>query len=376
MIPGRLYYMPFIFLIILISGCRNHQPVSGISPANPDASETAVQVLKYLYEIPSRQERKLLSGHLAGGAVSREVDMKVCENYYFKWDEFEYLEAQTGEVPAVMCVDLAAGFFESDNPLETQVFLDDCQEGMVRHWKEGGLLMATTHCMNPAKLYHRGGGVRDYINIKQIYTPGNEYFDNYRVIMDKWAKLFRDLAEEDIVVIWRPYNEINHADKWWCKQSPAEFIELWKYTFNYFTRERELNNLLWQWDAQTNHGKDLLMDYYPGDEYVDIVGVSVYTNEDAQGPSAREHPYPEKVFSLAEIGPKALIGGKDGWEIIQRDYDWTRLLRWIQENHPYTSFFVTWDRTWGPYGRGTNLDQVYRHPWVINREQLKKELPH
>jgi len=369
---------PFLLLsitLLVFSGCRTKEEAHKISPANPDASEITVKVLNYLYDLQFRPDKKLISGHLAGGAVSREIDIAVCENYYFKWDEIDYIKEVSGQIPGVMCVDLAPGFFYSDNPLETQVYLKDCLEGMKKQWNEGGLLMATTHCMNPANLYKTGGGVRDSIDIKNIYTPGNEYYDNYRVIMDKWAGLFEDLAYEDMVVIWRPYNEIGHANKWWCRQPPEEFIELWKYTFNYFTEEKQLNNLLWQWDSHKNHGKDLEFKYYPGDEFVDIVGASVYTNEGGTGPSMRENPYPQKVFSIAEIGPKAVISGKDGWEIIQRDYDWNKILGWMQEYHPYAAFFVTWDRTWGPYGRGTNLEAVYNNSWLINRDQLKTDFP-
>ena len=78
-----------------------------------------------------------------------------------------------------------------------------------------------------------------------------------------------------------------------------QYIALYRYTFDYLTHEKGLDNLLWVYDAKPRGKNELNMSHYPGDEYVDIVG---YTMNWDSGPVAKpEHPYPKKVFGCVEF---------------------------------------------------------------------------
>ena len=55
-----------------------------------------------------------------------------------------------------------------------------------------------------------------------------------------------------------------------------------------------------------------------------------------------------------------------------RDYDYTPKFRWMRDNLPYASLFMSWDRLSGPYGRGTpeSVKAMYNDRAVLNRDEI------
>ena len=253
------------------------------------------------------------------------------------------------------------------------MYYKELNKGLIDYWNAGGLVSITTHQFDPRQL-HKAGGYHSYadwpqkdrLDISRLYTPGCEEYDNFRVIMDRWAQGLGELQEHGVVVMWRPYNEATNSSKWWCRQPAEQFKALYRYTFDYMTRAKGLNNLLWVYDAKPGGRNELNLSHYPGDQYVDIVG---YTMNWDTGPSAQPaHPYPKKVFGCVEFN----VPTKLPWSTIQRDYDYTKKLNWVKVNIPYAAFFMSWDRVWGPYGRGTpeSVAALYNDPAVANRDEI------
>src|SRR5690349_8829219 len=93
--------------------------------------------------------------------------------------------------------------------------------------------------------------------------------------LDRVAEGLEQLKKAGVVVLWRPFHEMNGDWFWWNGKDPDTFIKLWRQMFDYFTTTKQLDNLLWVYSP--NHGKKTT-DYYPGDRYVDIVGLDAYTD--------------------------------------------------------------------------------------------------
>jgi len=68
----------------------------GIEPANSNATQDARRVLTYLYELPKRSENRIVSGHLAGGAVGPHV-REGKSPYRFTMQEIDYLHRVSGQ---------------------------------------------------------------------------------------------------------------------------------------------------------------------------------------------------------------------------------------------------------------------------------------
>jgi beta-mannanase len=341
-----------------------------IQPANVNASQNARQVLSYLYNLPGQPENRLISGHLAGGSVRP----KLTDDYTFKMDEIEYLREVSGQWIGMIGADYCAGWIETSDPIGDTMNYTDLNRGLIDYWNAGGLVIITTHQFDPRELYNDGGqsttkmlpeGVEP-IDISRLYTAGTVENRNFRVIMDVWAAGLQELAEHGVVVIWRPFNEITNSRKWWCRKPAEQFKALYRYTFNYMTHEKGLNNLLWTYDAKPANVRALGMSHYPGDDFVDIVGYTMNWDEgEALQP---EHPVPNKVFGCVEFNIPTQMKANT----IQRDYDYAAKFAWMKEHIPYASFFMSWDRVWGPYGRGipASVRAMYNDPVVMNRDEI------
>jgi hypothetical protein len=346
--------------------------VWGIEPANPNATRSARKVLTYLYELPQRAENRIVSGHLAGGSVG--PNLKADQDFYrFTMEEIDYLHAVSGQWVGLIGADYCAGWYETPHPVEDTMYYRDLNRGLIDYWNAGGLVTITTHQFDPRELHRDGGQCffknlpqgRPRVDLARVYTAGGEEYDNFRVIMDRWSQGLQELANHGVVVLWRPFNEARDG-KWWCQQPAEQYRALYRYTFDYLTRHKSLNNLLWVFDPVRNK-EDLA--YYPGDDCVDIVG---YTMNWDSGPAPNAtRPLSRKVFGCVEFNvrtdPKELSPAAT-----PRNYDYTKKLRWVKENLPYCSFFMSWNRVWGPYGRGTpdSVRAMYNDPTVANRGEL------
>ncbi|MFD5465505.1 glycoside hydrolase family 26 protein [Kitasatospora sp. NPDC127059] len=95
------------------------------------------------------------------------------------------------------------------------------------------------------------------------------------------------LAAHDVPVLLRPYHEMNVKDCasrfWWAGQKPADYQALWRITYKYLVETRGLHNLLFVWTPVSWDGAPGVdpWDYYPGGQYVDVVGVDDYSGSPA-----------------------------------------------------------------------------------------------
>ena len=111
----------------------------------------------------------------------------------------------------------------------------------------------------------------------EIYDVLDGVYDEYLI---RYAK---DIKALDIPILFRPNNEMNgdwccYCDYHYSKDAEL-YVKYWQYIYNVF-KERGVDNLLWVWNPNSKSfpnfswNKDLV--YYPGDEYVDIIGLTAY----------------------------------------------------------------------------------------------------
>ena len=115
------------------------------------------------------------------------------------------------------------------------------------------------------------------ITTDEIYDVLDGVYDEYLI---KYAK---DIKALDIPILFRLNNEMNgdwccYCDYHYSKDAEL-YVKYWQYIYNVF-KERGVDNLLWVWNPNSKSfpnfswNKDLV--YYPGDEYVDIIGLTAY----------------------------------------------------------------------------------------------------
>lgn len=169
----------------------------------------------------------------------------------------------------------------------------------------------------------------------------------------------KKLNQAEVPVIFRPLHEASGQWFWWGAQGPEPCKQLWKLIFHRLTDVHKLNNLIWVWttDTQANN-----MDWYPGDEFVDILGVDIYAangNHESQVLTfnqIREDFKGKKMITLSENGvnpdPDELMADRAGW-----------------------SWFMTW---YGSFVRNSEINplsmwqKIMNHDYVLTRDELPR----
>ena len=111
-----------------------------------------------------------------------------------------------------------------------------------------------------------------------IYNLLNGEYDNY---LYQYADTIRNFAHP---VLFRPFNEMNGD---WCPYSAYNtskdtvvFKEAYKYIYSIFEQSGANENTIWIWNPNSvsypNFDWNHALMYYPGDKYVDIVGMTAY----------------------------------------------------------------------------------------------------
>ena len=99
-----------------------------------------------------------------------------------------------------------------------------------------------------------------------------EGYDLLMQDIDAIAKQLQILQEADVPVLWRPLHEASGGWFWWGASGPEAYKQLYILLYDKLTNEYGLNNLIWLWNGQDK-------EWYPGDEYVDIIGEDIYPGE-------------------------------------------------------------------------------------------------
>lgn len=196
-----------------------------------------------------------LFGQMATWVHNENPDMDHPSNWLKK------VYDHTGKMPRYGCIT----YDYDDDP-----FTDaEWNEGVKKIWEKGLIPGVYNFFANPM-----GGKWRDTVSIDPIFAPGdNPIKSNFYKQMDRMANNMQWLKERGITVVYTPFVELNDKNKWHAREGSRNGIRLHRLVHDYCTA-RGLDNIIWAYHTTQGHGA--LEEYYPGDEYVDIIGKSGY----------------------------------------------------------------------------------------------------
>ena len=149
-------------------------------------------------------------------------------------------------------------------------------------YARGGINTISMHLDNPVT----GNDAWDTTPAVSQILPGGSHHASYVHTLDLIAEFMKDLKTNDgtyIPVIFRPYHEHN-GDWFWWGRGPAteqDYVALWRFTVDYLLEEKNIHHLLFAFspDRSRMQEPDNSSEYlygYPGDDYVDIIGLDNY----------------------------------------------------------------------------------------------------
>ena len=339
---------------------------------NPNATGQAKNLYNFLL---AKQGEKILSGIQSNASSTNDMVNLVYE--------------KTGKHPALAGYDYIFLQYSPTPPSwswkQDYTDISDIKE----HWDNNGVVAYTWHwnVPNSKEAWDKGlneGNFDGYafytsattFDINEALKPGTWQNDFIMKDIEEVAGYLKLLQDAGIPVLWRPLHEAagnydlyggNGAWFWWGKGGAEPCKELWKLLYDQLVGVYGLNNLIWVWTCDVTKGaEDQYDDWYPGNEYVDIVGVDIY--EDNTNAKSRQHKAlidltkGKKLITVSECGN--IPDPTESWHM---EHKWSWFMVWSSsdaEGNP-SLYHDSWSLNTETYWQ-----QVMTHPHVLTREDM------
>lgn len=233
----------------------------------------------------------------------------------------------TGAYPAIWGFDLGRIELGWEKNIDDVSFAHIHQE--VLHANNiGAIPTLTWHSVNPVT----GGGYGSNIAPGSVRAvlPGGDCHGRFLDWLDRVATMLNSLTDDDnlpIPVVFRPFHEHNGTWFWWSLGSPMqatdtseeEFRQLWRMSIDYLRNSRGIHHVLYAYSPDRSridltNETAMTEEYlygYPGDDYVDVLGIDDYWDMD-QHPSSKSptKQHEELITMLTLVGRLAEERGK------------------------------------------------------------------
>ena len=296
-------------------------------------------------------------------AMLREHYGKGAYSGVYSNEDADFVRETTGKVPAIMGGDLI-----EYSPTRIAHGSDPKNEveRLIAAHHDGAIITLSWHWNAPSglidKMISGEGGQQVDARWYKGFNTNATTFDlqkamadpksaDYQLLLhdiDAIAVQLKKLSDADVPILWRPLHEAEGGWFWWGAKGPGPFVQLWRLLHDRLTRDHKLHNLIWVFTSAGNK------EWYPGDEYVDVVGID---------------NYPADLRDTCSVD----------WETLQSQFAGRKLLAIsefggvpdVQRMHQFGecwSYFVSWTGPVGPHKMtADDLRRIYTNPWVINR---------
>lgn len=320
-------------LLLLLTGC-GLTPKEELIATLKEASEKCTPLFGH--------QDDLMYGHTWN--VTKEADHSMVRSDVL---------STAGAYPYILGLDM--GGLEIDSPynLDGNDF-NLMREAAVKHYERGGIVTLSWHLRNPLT----GGDSWDVSSDKAVESilPGGEKHEFFMGWLERIASYMASLKDSrgrQIPVIFRPWHEHTGGWFWWGNGlcSAGQFNELWTMTYDYIVGERGLVDLVWAISPNTlPENFESWEERYPGDAYVDIIGLDCYCSTSLAKEEAFAKFKDDMVNCLgslqkfSEIRGKVLAVTETGFEGLDYERWWTEILQPAVSGFPI-AYLLVWRNT-------------------------------
>lgn len=190
------------------------------------------------------------------------------------------VKSVTGSHPAVIGIDVMGFSGASADAVEKEK--NRLQNVVQDHYNRGGVITVAWHFNNPVS----AGGFywKDSVSLPAVkyIIPGGEAHAQYKEILrgiGEWASTTRGKDGKLVPMIFRPFHEFDGDWFWWGARhaTKEEFVSLWRFTVTYLRDSLGVRNFLYAFSPDNRFNTEAeFLDRYPGDAWVDMVGMDNY----------------------------------------------------------------------------------------------------
>ena len=201
--------------------------------------------------------------------------------YGYTWKDVDGnsdVKRVAGDYPALFGWELGALEMGGVQNLDSILF-DDIRYYITKAHRQGGINTISWH---PYSILDRTNSWNTKKRVVEHIIPGGKYHEYFKRDLDALAVFLNSLKTPEgqkIPFIFRPWHEMDGTWFWWGKTvtTPSEFIALFRFTIDYLRKEKGIDQMLVAYspDRSAETPQEYLK-YYPGDDYIDIIGMDNY----------------------------------------------------------------------------------------------------
>jgi mannan endo-1,4-beta-mannosidase len=349
------------------------------SPVTPNASLNARKVYQFLRE---NFQNKIISGVMTD-VVTRNESGGYTPHTHNSQPEMKNAKDASGKFPALMGLDFMHGtgeqakrpngggdWFIGNNNAAITLAETFFEAGGIPifcwHWRDP--LKQSTHDQSFYAASHPSyKDVGTDFDLTKAFT--NSTYDEFNLNSKEYKGMLEDidsvagflkrLADKDVPVLWRPLHEAAGGWFWWGAKGPKPCAQLYRMMFDRLVNYHGLDNLIWVWTTEES-GREL--EWYPGDEYVDVVGRDYYPNPD-QGARATGSLV-SSFENIKEIfGAKKIIALSENGSIPYPDS--------LKNDGAEWSWFMSWNGRFATQvNTAADWNHIMNHNYVITLEDM------
>jgi mannan endo-1,4-beta-mannosidase len=192
--------------------------------------------------------------------------------------------------------------------------------------------------------------------------PGGTNHEWYKKKLDKVASVVSNLKGSNgelIPIIFRPFHEFDGSWFWWGANfcTAEEYKTAYQFTVDYLKNTKGVHNILYAFSPDNSYSTEAnYLSRYPGDKYVDILGMDNYGDFDNQGSTGanRANSKLKIISDLAINKVKIAALTETGYQITSTKApiaDWfsTYSYNALTSNSIEVSYVMFWNNTKDAY---------------------------
>jgi len=299
------------------------------------------------------------------------------------------VKSVTGSHPAIIGADFMG--FSGQSPQAIAKNQQALLQNVTDTYNRGGISTVCWHFNNPVS--NNGFYWNDSTSVAAMAAikPGGTHHEQYKQLLNTIGEFAHRIRGSDgalIPVIFRPYHEFDGDWFWWGKKhtSREDFIAVWRFTVSYLRDSLQVHNFIYAFspDCKFNSETEFL-ERYPGDDWVDIVGMDDYADfgRDGHYDLASAVNKLKIVTAYAEKKNKIAALTETGLESIPNNKWWTDvLLKVLKTDGIKMAYVLVWrnDKNsqthyYAPFsGHPSEPDflKFYQDPFTLFEKDLKR----
>lgn len=366
--------IPIFYFTIFISGCSSSPdtpdpivtPPTTIPVTETDAL-TTLNVKTFMVDANATTETVALFYNLKKLAKTKfAIGQQDAFNAFYNngSSSMSDIKKTTGNDPAILGADFMFITDKNNNGQADNWFYqqekkitDDAKSAYAK----GMITIFCWHLREPNKedsFYANDMTFADKATAFKSILPGGSKNDWYKLKLDKIASVISNLKGSNgelIPIIFRPFHEFDGNWFWWGADycSPEEYKTAYQFTVDYLKNTKGVHNILYAFSPDNSYSTSAnYLSRYPGDAYVDVLGMDNYGdfNNQGQAGSDKANAKIKIVSDLAKTKVKIAAMTETGYQVTAAK---TPISGWfsnylytaLTENNVEISFVMFWNNT-------------------------------